>query len=342
MILHNQDLQDRHTLRCPSLAEYAAVIDEREQIASVRSWWQRSGCALQLLGQGSNVLCPEHVVGLTVHNTMQGYDIEHEDVDRVRVRVASGTSWHEWVQFCAAQGWHGLENLALIPGTVGASPVQNIGAYGVEVAACVARVDAFHWHTGESVSFSPEQCQFAYRSSLFKSGNAASWLITDVVFELSKHFSPILNYAPLDQLDASQLNAAQLIAEVSRVRRVKLPNPSEVPNAGSFFTNPVISLARAKILQQICPDLPQYPINPDQVKISAAYLIDQAGWKGWQDAQTGVGTWQHHALVLINPDRQPLSAVMQVAQAIQHDILERYQVLLDIEPQRIDRQSIQP
>ena len=342
MIVCDHDLQSSHTLRCPSRTEFWVALTDLKQLPEVHSWWRRQRCPLQFLGQGSNVLCPPWVSGLTLSNELQGHWVEAEDSERVRVRVASGVNWHQWVLYCADQGWHGLENLALIPGTIGASPVQNIGAYGVEVATCIVGVRAFNWHTGEIKEFSPAECHFAYRNSVFKASAMANWLITEVVFELSKSFKPRLSYAPLDQLESQGIDAHQLIAEVCRIRQQKLPSPEQMPNVGSFFTNPMVPKHQAELLRNQDVNLPIYPMTPQWVKVSAAYLIDQAGWRGWQDKDTGVGTWLHHALVIINPKHQSLPQVLEVAHKIQNDILARFQIKLEIEPQRIDSQSMQP
>lgn len=340
LIKHQVSLQDLHTLKCPSEAEYWVSIDSYEQLNRVRAWWCNNPCPLQVMGQGSNVLCPPWVAGLTVHNALLGYEIEHEDTQSVHVRVASGTDWHQWVQFCADQAWHGLENLALIPGTVGASPVQNIGAYGVEVSRCIQSVRAFDWRSGTLREFSSEECQFDYRSSMFKQADQGLWFITDVVFKLSKIFEPLLTYAPLDRLDRLLLTPHQLIAEVTRVRQTKLPDPKTVPNVGSFFTNPIITQQQSAQLKRDHPRLPLYPIDNHRVKVSAAFLIDESGWKGWQDQHSGVGTWQHHALVIVNPHQQPLPEIMRVAEQIKIDIQQRFGVQLDIEPQLINRHSL--
>ena len=342
MIVENYDLQNQHTLKCPSRAEYWTTIETLESLNIVRQWWQKQGCLLQVMGQGSNVLCAEKVAGLTVSNRLQGYWIEHEDTDKVRVRVGAGMDWHQWVLFCAKQGWHGLENLALIPGSVGASPVQNIGAYGVEVASCIVRLKAFHWHSGELVEWTSDECHFGYRSSVFKTAQQGAWFITDVVFELSKTFAPVLNYAPLDSLDPNQLSAQELIDAVCRVREQKLPNPEHIPNVGSFFINPVLSQQHALALKKTHPELPVFPIDEHYSKVSAAYLIDQSGWKGWQDPNTGVGTWHQHALVMVNPKQSSLSDVLSIAALIQSDIANRFGIELEIEPQPLDDRALQP
>ena len=341
MIAQHVDLQHLNCLKCPSHAEFWVMLETLTQLPEVRAWWRQHQCRLQVIGQGSNLLCPEQVAGLTVSNALQGHWVEFEDAHHVRVRVASGEDWHRWVLFCAEQGWYGLENLALIPGSVGASPVQNIGAYGVEVSACIALVRAFNWRSGEWAEFNPAECQFAYRDSFFKQQQSADWFITDVVFELSKQFNPHLSYSPLNQLDPNGLTAQELIARVCEVRLQKLPSPNRVPNAGSFFTNPLVSVGQAEVLAESNPALPIYPVDSDRVKISAAYLIEHCGWKGWADPHSGVGTWQHHALVIVNPKQQPLTSVLKVAGQIQSDVFKRFQVELDIEPQRIDRQAIQ-
>ncbi len=331
MIRHNLDLQSCQTMACASWAEYAARIRSRGELQSALEWGQSRGLDLRILGEGSNVLAAERVAGLTLINDLSGLEAVGTDRDHTTVDVGSGINWHWWVRFSSAQGWHGLENLALIPGTVGAAPVQNIGAYGVEVERFVVHVEAVHRATGEVRLFSRADCEFQYRNSVFKQAQRDQWFITRVRFRLPHRFEPVLTYGPLQQLQAPEPRA--LIERVCAVRQAKLPDPWQVPNAGSFFTNPIVPAAEAQALQDQHPELPAFPAGQGQCKLAAGWLIDRAGWKGWRDPETGVGTWQQQALVMINPQKRPRTEVLAVAARIQEDVAGKFGVQLEREPQ---------
>lgn len=252
-----------------------------------------------VLGSGSNVLFADDFNGIVIRNQLKGIHIIHEDDTKVTVKVAAGEIWHDTVLSLSQQGFYGLENLALIPGTVGAAPVQNIGAYGVEVANSITSVTVFDIVKKTLSEFSADDCQFAYRDSIFKhEPHRHRYIITAVTLVLSKQFSPKLSYQGLTENGTPQ-TADELIQQVIRVRQSKLPNPDELPNAGSFFKNPIVDKKVLAQLQQQFEEVPYFDINTEQVKIPAAWLIEMAGFKGHQRSN-GAGVYDKHALILVN------------------------------------------
>ncbi|TGG95585.1 UDP-N-acetylmuramate dehydrogenase [Natronospirillum operosum] len=330
MILHDFNLGRLQTMACASVAQHAAPVRSLADLEQALAWASEHDQPVRILGQGSNVLAAEQVDGLTLINELSGLQALAWDEDSVTVAVGSGINWHWWVRFSSAQGWYGLENLALIPGTVGAAPVQNIGAYGVEVESFIEHLEAVSLHSGEMRQFARAECAFSYRDSVFKHAEAGRWFITQVVFRLPRRFRPVLTYGPLQRL--VQPTPRQLIEQVCSVRLEKLPQPRAVPNAGSFFTNPMVTSSHAAALQERHPDLPMFRSADGRTKLAAGWLIDQAGWKGWRDPDSGVGTWHQQALVIINPQRRPRSDVLAVAGRIQDDIEQRFGVRLEREP----------
>lgn len=331
MIHTAYDLQNRHTMACPGQAEFAVEVKTRRDLLTGIAWAKDHAIAIQVLGDGSNVLAAEQVPGLTLLNRLQGVRVHAETAEHVVVDVASGVSWHWWVCFSSAQGWHGLENLALIPGTVGAAPVQNIGAYGVEVGDYIVHLDVVALATGSERQWRHAACDFGYRQSVFKGGERGQWFITGVRFRLPKRYSPILSYRPLDGLNSP--SPEDLISEVVSVRRRRLPDPYRIPNAGSFFTNPIVSAVDAQRLLARWPALPVFPQPEGRAKLAAGWLIDQAGMRGVSDAITGVGAYENQALVLINPQRRTRSDVLAQAAVIQERVRSEFGVQLEREPQ---------
>ena len=322
-------------MACVSAAEYAAVISQRIQLNTALDWAKARQLPVHVLGEGSNVLAGAQVPGLTLINRLQGVRWIATGADTVTVDVASGVSWHWWVCFSSRQGWHGLENLALIPGTVGAAPVQNVGAYGVECGDFISRVTAVNLQTGATRYFTQAECEFAYRDSVFKRAGCGQWFITSVRFVLRRRFTPVLNYRPLDSLHNPTPD--ELIREVVAVRQSKLPDPYQIPNAGSFFTNPIVDRTTADTLQAEWPDMPVFYLASEtetagQAKIAAGWLIEQCGWRGFTDPATGVGAYEKQALVLTNPQRRSRQQVLAMAELIQASVLEKFGLQLEQEP----------
>ncbi|MDI9780129.1 UDP-N-acetylmuramate dehydrogenase [Pseudomonas putida] len=303
--------------------------DVREALAQAR---QRE-LAVHVIGGGSNLLLTRDIDAVVLHMASRGRRVMSDDGDRVVVEAQAGEPWHPFVQWSLAQGYCGLENLSLIPGTVGAAPMQNVGAYGVEIKDVFAGLTALDRETGELRDFSLEDCAFGYRDSVFKR-NPGRWLILRVRFALSHELQAHLDYGPVRQRLAEQgveQPTAQAISDaICSIRRDKLPDPAELGNAGSFFKNPVVSAEQVERIRVQYPGVVAYPQADGQVKLAAGWLIEQAGWKGYREGDAGVHRLQ--SLVLVNYGQASGAQVHALAQRIQADILERFGVALEMEP----------
>ncbi|MDQ0740781.1 UDP-N-acetylmuramate dehydrogenase [Pseudomonas sp. W4I3] len=288
---------------------------------------------LLVIGGGSNLLLTQDVPALVLRMATQGIRVLHDDGVHVVVEAEAGEAWHPFVLWTLEQGFCGLENLSLIPGTVGAAPMQNIGAYGVEIKDVFAGLTALDRQSGELRDFSLQECRFAYRDSLFKH-EVGRWVILRVRFALSRASHLKLDYGPVQQRLAGQGITDATPADVSRaicsIRREKLPDPAELGNAGSFFKNPLVPQALAVELKSQYPDLVAYPQADGQAKLAAGWLIDKAGWKGFREGDAGVHKMQ--ALVLVNYGTATGRDIANLALRIQQDIAERFGVVLEMEP----------
>ncbi|WP_153111176.1 UDP-N-acetylmuramate dehydrogenase [Propionivibrio limicola] len=331
------NLAKRNTLGLPAHAALYARITSVEQLAALADFYAPGDCRFFVLGGGSNLVLSGDFDGLVLHMAMSGRALVGEDADAWYVRAGAGENWHDFVQWTLAQGWPGLENLSLIPGTVGAAPIQNIGAYGLEAGDRFHALTAFDMQRGESVRFDRAGCRFGYRDSVFKQEGwhlDGRFVITDVTFRLPKHWQPLTGYADIAKELAAQAieeaDARQIADAVIAVRQSKLPDPAEIPNTGSFFHNPVVAAATAEQLLAAYPNLPHYPQADGGVKLAAGWLIDQAGWKG-KDLGP-VGMYEKQALVLVNRGGATGADVLALMQAVQRDVQEKFGVELTPEP----------
>lgn len=301
----------------------------REALAEAR----RRGIAVFVIGVGSNLLLTRDIDALVLHMASRGRRVLGVDGEQVVVEAEAGEPWHPFVQWSLEQGLCGLENLSLIPGTVGAAPMQNVGAYGVEIKDVFAGLTALERETGELRDFDLQACAFGYRDSVFKR-NPGRWLILRVRFALSQALQAHLDYGPVRQRlseQGVQQPTAQAISDaICSIRREKLPDPAELGNAGSFFKNPVVSAERVEAIRTQYPGVVAYPQVDGQVKLAAGWLIEQAGWKGYRDGDAGVHRLQ--SLVLVNHGQASGAQLHELAQRIQADIFERFGVELEMEP----------
>ncbi|MBB4819499.1 UDP-N-acetylmuramate dehydrogenase [Pseudomonas alcaligenes] len=304
-----------------------AEVREALALASAR------GIPLQVIGGGSNLLLTADVDALVLRMASRGLRLLGDDGELVLVEAEAGEPWHPFVLWTLEQGLAGLENLSLIPGTVGAAPMQNIGAYGVEIKDVFAGLTAMDRLSGELRDFSLEECAFGYRDSLFKR-EVGRWLILRVRFKLSRALSLHLDYGPVRQRLQEQGVDAPTASDVSRaicsIRSEKLPDPAQLGNAGSFFKNPLVPAELAERLRGEHADLVAYPQADGQVKLAAGWLIERAGWKGYRDGDAGVHRLQ--ALVLVNHGAATGLQLLDLAQRIQADVAERFGVALEMEP----------
>ena len=284
------------------------------------------------------MVLPAQIESLVARVALKGIRLVETRQDAWIVEAAAGENWHDFVSTCVEQGWPGLENLALIPGTVGAAPVQNIGAYGVELADRFQGLTAWNVQQRQLVEMSASDCRFAYRDSVFKHDAPGTWVIVSVRFVLPRPWQPVLGYPDLQRYfglsGASGLEIAPTAREifdaVCHIRREKLPDPAVIGNAGSFFKNPLVTAEMRDALLAKHPGLVSYPQPDGRYKLAAGWLIDQCGWKGKQLGAAGVHGRQ--ALVLVNRGGATAADIMALAAAIQKDVVTRYQVALEPEP----------
>ncbi|AVO51487.1 UDP-N-acetylmuramate dehydrogenase [Ectopseudomonas mendocina] len=314
-------------------ARLFAEAHDDEDVREALSLAAQRNLPLLVIGGGSNLLLTRDVEALVLRMASRGIRLLSDDGERVLLEAEAGEPWHPFVQWSLAQGLSGLENLSLIPGTVGAAPMQNIGAYGVEIKDLFAGLSALDRQTGELRDFTLDECAFAYRDSLFKR-ESGRWLILRVRFQLSRLASLRLDYGPVRQRLVEMGIEAPTASDVSRaicaIRSEKLPNPAELGNAGSFFKNPVVSFELAEQIRAEHADLVSYPAGEGLVKLAAGWLIERAGWKGFREGDAGVHRLQ--ALVLVNYGGASGEQLLQLAQRIQADVLTRFGVVLEIEP----------
>lgn len=290
-----------------------------------------------VLGGGSNVLLTQDIPQWVLHNKIKGIEQVKEDADYVWLRAGAGEVWHELVLYCVQQGFAGIENLSLIPGTVGAAPIQNIGAYGVEVKDVLEEVRFYDLEKQEFRTFTREQCDFGYRDSVFKRTLKGKIVITYVVFRLRK--SPVFNTSygniqqELDAMGVTELSIKSISDAVIRIRTAKLPDPKEIGNAGSFFKNPEVPDAFFEQLKKDYPGLPGYPLNDGNTKIPAAWLIEQCGWKGFREGNYGVH--KNQALVLVNYGKADGRDIAALSEKIMASVAAKFQVQLEREVQII-------
>jgi UDP-N-acetylmuramate dehydrogenase len=335
-LAENADLTTRNTFGVAARAPLLVEVDDAATLPRLFAGGivDAGDPALLVLGGGSNLLFAADAPGPVLALTARNVETASADGDAVIARASAGVPWHDFVMHTLSLGLCGLENLALIPGTVGAAPIQNIGAYGVEVREHVHAVEVFERATGRMQRLGPEQCDFGYRDSAFKR-DRGRWIVTAVEFALARDHAPVLDYAGLrDELAAMDLaapTAAQVAEAVIRIRRRKLPDPAVLGNAGSFFKNPIVPIAQADALHAAHPALPMFRGEGDATrKLSAAWLIDACGWKGHRDGDAGVSPG--HALVLVNHGDATGAQLLALARRIAASVESRFGVSLEPEP----------
>lgn len=330
------DLTAFNTLALPARARYYACAENLADIHAAIEWAQQNQLPLLPLGGGSNVVLRDEFPGLVLHIALRGKTLSRLD-DRIEVRVAAGENWHELVQWTLQHCAYGLENLTLIPGTAGAAPIQNIGAYGVELSRFLHAVRGIKIDENREIELKAKQCELNYRDSIFKHALRANFVVTEIVLHLRAKFLPAIDYPALREQfnDETNIDALQVECAVRAIRQSKLPDPAQWPNAGSFFKNPVIATAQFSALQKNNPAMPHFFVGDDAtaatgVKIPAAWLIDQCGWKGRRLDTVGVHSQQ--ALVLIHYGGGDAEALLHLAEQIRSDVMQRFGIALEMEP----------
>ncbi|MDX1618522.1 MAG: UDP-N-acetylmuramate dehydrogenase [Balneolaceae bacterium] len=323
----NHSLKAYNTLGVEARASRFASIESEEQLTGFLAGPGQGGGDLFVLGGGSNVLFVGNYEGTVLHIAIEGIEVVREDTDHVWIRAGAGENWHRTVQYCVKQGWGGIENLSLIPGTVGAAPIQNIGAYGVELREVFDSLSAIHIESAEKRFFDRQACRFGYRDSIFKNELKGEYIITTVTLRLSK--VPELNTSygairsKLLEKGIDRPTVRDISDVVIEIRNSKLPNPNDLGNAGSFFKNPMIKRERYEELKRRYPEIPGYPSEDgEQVKVPAGWLIEETGWKGKRVGNTG--TYRQQALVIVNHGGATGAEIFQLAEQIRNSVRETF------------------
>jgi UDP-N-acetylmuramate dehydrogenase len=334
LFLPHFNLQKFNTLAVPALAQYFVSVKTDDELREALLFTRTENLPLLLLGCGSNIVLRADFPGLVVQIKSQGREVVDENDEFVWLKVAAGENWHQLVKYSLDNALYGLENLSLIPGSVGAAPIQNIGAYGVEIKELVAELSALNIRSGLSVTFTNESCQFGYRDSIFKQSLKDQYVITSVTFRLRKQPQLNLTYPALRlalaNVAEADITPQQVSAAVIDIRQTKLPDPAIIPNVGSFFKNPVIEQLQFEFLKATNPAIVSYPAAANQVKLAAGWLIDQAGWRGREVG--GAVVHEQQALVLTNPRKSSGQAVLELADLIKQSVFEQFGVMLEMEP----------
>lgn len=333
-IQHAFSLRDLNTFGIDAKARAYLQVTSPEMLQEVRRATSLACLPRLVLGGGSNLLLTGDFAGLVLHMCTKGISIIGEDHNAVHVKAAAGENWHQFVQWTLRQGLGGLENLSLIPGCVGAAPIQNIGAYGVELKDRFYALTAFDFDTGQTFVLDNAACRFGYRDSIFKHALRKNAVVLDVTFALPKQWQPNVQYAELAQElaahDIGTPTPGQISQAIIAIRTRKLPDPAVIGNAGSFFKNPVVSKEQRDALISRFPTLVNYPQADGSFKLAAGWLIDQSGWKGKFIGAAGV--YERQALVLVNRGGATGEEIVHLARAIQDDVMSKFGVMLDPEP----------
>ncbi len=331
-ILNNYCLKNHNTFGINVKAKYFSTFNSMLELKDILKINLHKKEKFFILGSGSNILLTKDFDGFILHNKIEGICIIEDNENDIIVEVGSGVVWHDFVMWSVNQELSGIENLALIPGTVGASPVQNIGAYGMEAKDSITKVHTLEIKNKEVKIFSNKECEFSYRNSIFKKEEEKKFIITKVEFKLSKeHFNRTEYGAIEEELKKLKLKAkpASIAKAVIKIRNRKLPDPKVLGNSGSFFKNPVIKTSEFNVLKKEFPEMIGYTISNSQTKVAAGWLIDNAGLKGYRKADAGVH--RNQALVLVNYGNASGTEIINLAKKIQQKIKAQYGIIIEPE-----------
>ena len=326
MIQENVDITSRHTFGIATQAQAWADYNSVDELRQIILEAKERNLPIMPIGEGSNLLFVKKYEGLLLHSTITTLNTTPVDNNEILVHAGSGWIWDDFVAHCVAQGWYGIENLSYIPGTVGASAVQNVGAYGVEACDVIESVSLLATDTLKECTIKASECNYGYRTSLFKSEWRGMYIVTGVTFRLSLTPRYTLDYGNLRQVvgDAPTLQGVR--DAVIEIRRKKLPEPSVLGSAGSFFVNPVIGREHYQKLLEKYPEMPHYEVNDEQVKVPAAWLIDHLGWKG--KSLGGAMVYEQQPLVIVNTGDAKPGHVVQLAQDIAFSVFENFGIII--------------
>jgi UDP-N-acetylmuramate dehydrogenase len=330
----NVNLRPYNSFGFDAIAKYFVEINTIDDLQTLIQSGVLQKHKTLILSGGNNILFQKDVFdGLVVYINTKGIEILREDGNEVVVRAQAGEDWPEFVRFCVSKGWHGVENLAHIPGKIGAAPIQNIGAYGMELKDCFLQCEAMDLSTGKSKVFTKEDCHFGYRESIFKHELKGQYVITSVDFLLKKNAPLHLEYGNirsyLEQNGIENPSLQQLHDAICAIRDAKLPDVKQIGSAGSFFKNPVISIEQFEDLRQQYPNIPHYPDTEGMVKVPAGWLIEQAGWKGWRNEHVGV--YNKQALILVHYGGGKGQDIVELAHKIQDSVEKKFGIRISPE-----------
>ena len=333
MIRSDVSLKTLNTFGISASAKFFSEASNEDQVRAIIQTNEFSSNDNLILGGGSNLLFTENFNGIVLKNNISGIEVIRETDEDVYVKAGGGVVWHDFVLYCIKKGWNGLENLSLIPGSLGASPMQNIGAYGVEIKDIFEELEAIHLKTGEINYFNNSDCKFNYRESVFKTSLKGEYLISRVTFKLSKKMNFNTSYGIINQqleaMNITDLTAKSISDAVVAIRQSKLPDPKKIGNSGSFFKNPIVSNEQFKKLKLNFPTVVGYPSGDKSTKLAAGWLIDQAGWKGKKFNNYGVH--KNQALVLVNYGGATGKEIYNLSEEIMQSIKEKFNVALERE-----------
>lgn len=330
-IKENISLRPYNTFSIDAKARYFSTFSNEDELYELST--HDSRLTTFILGGGSNILFTKDFEGLVLKNEVKGIEVVHEDPEYVYVKAGAGENWHQFVLHSIAHNWAGIENLSLIPGNMGAAPIQNIGAYGVELDDVFLSLEAFHLYDKKLYTFTRADCEFSYRDSIFKSKYKSEFAILSVTLQLKKHPVYHTSYGAineeLEKMGVKELSIKAISQAVINIRSSKLPDPKEIPNAGSFFKNPEVSITKHEELKSKFPDIVAYPLTKLAVKLAAAWMIEQCGWKGYRKSDAGCHAKQ--ALVLVNYGNATGKEIFDLGEEILQSVNKKFGVLLERE-----------
>ncbi len=328
----NYNLKKHNTFSVNIHTKYFTSFNSEEDLRKILNSKICQKEKILVLGGGSNILFTQDISGIVLHNNITGISIIKEEKDNVIVKVGAGVVWHDFVIWSVERNLSGIENLALIPGSVGASPIQNIGAYGVEVKDTIKEVVGVNINNKKERKFSNYDCNFSYRNSIFKDELRDKYIITQVIFKLSKKYLNITSYGDVKkELDSLKLpaNPKNISTAIINIRNMKLPNPKELANSGSFFKNPIISISKFNRIKEKFPNIISYKISEKEMKIAAGWLIENAGLKGYRAGDAGIHINQ--ALVIVNYGKATGLEILNLANHIKSKIKKIYGISIENE-----------
>jgi UDP-N-acetylmuramate dehydrogenase len=332
-IRNNISLKSYNTFGIEASARFFASFSSLTELNTLISYRDVHKLDLLVLGGGSNILLTKDYNGLVLKNELKGIEIVKEDNDNLYIRAGAGENWHQFVMYCVSQGYAGLENLSLIPGNVGASPMQNIGAYGVEIKDVFHELEAYHLSGHQIARFSLQDCAFAYRDSVFKNKYKGQFIITSVTYRLNKVPSFNIKYGAirqeLDKMNIVDLSIEAISKAVILIRSSKLPDPKIIGNAGSFFKNPVVELTKFQSLEKEYSGMPSFLAHEGHIKVPAGWLIEQCGWKGFRKGDAGC--YSKQALVLVNYGDASGSEIYALSTDIIRSVEDKFGITLERE-----------